>query len=71
MIVDIQCDMNDIFIEDISIETAKTITESEMMKVREKILKKLKELKKNQEVKKAIRPRCTCVLLKNQQLALF
>ena len=43
MKVDIQCDMNDILIEDISIETAKTITE--MMKVREEILKKRKEQK--------------------------
>ena len=34
MKVDIQCDMKDILNEDISIETAKTITE--MMKVKEK-----------------------------------
>ena len=54
MKVDIQCDMKDILNEDISIETAKTITD--MMKVREEILKKKKrnkELKKNQEVEES------------------
>ena len=40
--------MNDILNEDISIETAKTITE--IMKVREEILKELKEPKEQKKL---------------------